>query len=77
MVGNDVSEDMITEQLGMKIFLLTDCFINKGGRDIAIYPHGSYKERITYINSLDETKGVGLRRLYHFSTIVELELKNG
>ena len=31
MVGNDVSEDMITESLGMKVFLLTPCLINKKG----------------------------------------------
>ena len=29
MVGNDVSEDMITEKLGMKVFLLPACLINK------------------------------------------------
>ena len=29
MVGNDVQEDMVAGQLGMKVFLLTDCLINK------------------------------------------------
>ena len=44
MVGNDVSEDMIAEQLGMKVFLLTDCIINKEEKDINLYPHGSFEE---------------------------------
>jgi len=29
MVGNDVTEDMVAEPIGMKVFLLTDCLINK------------------------------------------------
>ena len=42
MVGNDVGEDMVTEQLGMKTFLLTDCLINKASVDISQYPNGSF-----------------------------------
>lgn len=44
MVGNDVDEDMITECLGMKTFLLTDCLINKSGADISKWPHGGFEE---------------------------------
>ena len=44
MVGNDVSEDMIARELGMKVFLLTDCLINKEEKDIDLYPHGSFGE---------------------------------
>lgn len=44
MVGNDVGEDMIAEKLGMKVFLLTDCIINKKDEDISQYPHGSFAE---------------------------------
>ncbi len=40
MVGNDVAEDMIAETLGMQVFLLTDCLINKKNADISRYPHG-------------------------------------
>ena len=40
MVGNDVGEDMVAEKLGMKVFLLTDCLINKSGEDISLYPNG-------------------------------------
>ena len=38
MVGNDVTEDMVAEKLGMKVFLLTDCIINKEEKDISDYP---------------------------------------
>lgn len=49
MVGNDVGEDMIAEKLGMKVFLLTDCLINRHGEDTAKYPHGSFDELMAYI----------------------------
>ena len=42
MVGNDVTEDMIAAELGMQVFLLTDCIINKENKDISCYPHGSF-----------------------------------
>ena len=51
MVGNDVDEDMITEQLGMKTFLLTDCLINKKGEDISKWPHGSFAELREFLNT--------------------------
>ncbi len=45
MVGNDVEEDMVpASALGAKVFLLTDCLINKKERDITAYPHGGYNE---------------------------------
>lgn len=52
MVGNDVGEDMVAENLGMKVFLLTDCLINKENKDISQYPNGSFPELLTYIRSL-------------------------
>jgi len=42
MVGNDTDEDMVAEQLGMKVFLLTDSLLNRSGADIGRWPHGSY-----------------------------------
>ncbi len=53
MVGNDVGEDMIAAQLGMKVFLLTDCLINRKNEDIQKYPHGSFKELADFLNCLD------------------------
>ena len=52
MVGNDVEEDMIAKELGMQVFLLTDCLINKRGRDISEYPNGGFLELISFIESL-------------------------
>ncbi len=52
MVGNDVGEDMIARELGMQVFLLTDCIINRGSADISIYPHGSFDDLLSF---LDET----------------------
>lgn len=49
MVGNDVDEDMVAEKLGMKVFLLTDCMINKSGTDISRYPQGSFEELRQYV----------------------------
>lgn len=52
MVGNDVGEDMIAQQLGMKVFLLTDCLINKAGADISQYPNGGFSELANFFNAL-------------------------
>ena len=42
MVGNDVGEDMVASRLGIQVFLLTDCIINKSNEDISQYPHGNF-----------------------------------
>lgn len=52
MVGNDVTEDMVAEVLGMKVFLLTDCLINKDKRDISVYPHGSFEQLLDFVTQL-------------------------
>ncbi|MBQ3575483.1 MAG: HAD hydrolase-like protein [Clostridia bacterium] len=52
MVGNDVDEDMIAEALGMKVFLLTDCMINRHKKDISQWPHGGYPELNEFIDNL-------------------------
>lgn len=49
MVGNDVQEDMVAMSLGMKVFLLTDCLINKEARDISVFPNGSFAQLLAYI----------------------------
>lgn len=53
MIGNDVTEDMVAEKLGMKVFLLTDCIINKENKDISVYPNGSFKEALEYIKGME------------------------
>ena len=53
MVGNDATEDLAAEKLGMKVFLLTDCLINKEDIDISKYPHGSFDELLEYVKALN------------------------
>lgn len=52
MIGNDVSEDMVASKLGMRVFLLTDCLINKSNKDISIYPHGDFDALFKFIETL-------------------------
>ena len=52
MVGNDVGEDMIAQQLGMKTFLVTDDLINKHGEDINQWAHGNLEDLLSYLNGL-------------------------
>ena len=54
MVGNDVDDDMIAIQIGMRAFLLTDCLINKGEKDISLYPHGTFSDFLDYLQMLNE-----------------------
>lgn len=52
MVGNDVTEDMVAVTVGIHVFLLTDCLINKENKDISVYPHGNFDTLLTYIQTL-------------------------
>lgn len=44
MVGNDVREDMVVEELGMKTFLLTECLLNPENKDIGRFQSGSLQD---------------------------------
>lgn len=48
MVGNDVGDDMVAEELGIRVFLLTDCLINENEKDISDYPRGGFDELKAY-----------------------------
>ena len=51
MVGNDVEEDMVpAASVGMDVFLLTDCLINKKKRDISVYPHGDFDDLLSFLS---------------------------
>ena len=52
MVGNDVTEDMAAQSVGMQVFLLTDCLINKERKNIAEYPRGSFDQLLQFIETL-------------------------
>lgn len=49
MVGNDVSDDMPAEKVGMRVFLLTNCLENPKGEDFSRYPQGGFAELLSYI----------------------------
>ena len=44
MVGNDVTEDMVAETLGMSVFLLTDCLINREALELSRFARGGFAE---------------------------------
>lgn len=52
MVGNDAVEDVAAQKLGIPVFLLTECLINKHGADISAYPHGDIAALLQYIQSM-------------------------
>lgn len=56
MVGNDVDDDMVAEKLGMKVFLLTDCLINKDEKDISSYPQGTFVDLLKYLEKENQKK---------------------
>ena len=52
MVGNDTKEDTVPAALGAKVFLLTDCLIDKGV-DIGGHPQGGFDELLSFIDNLN------------------------
>ena len=49
MGGNDAAEDTAAKAVGIEVFLLTDCLINKKGIDISEYPCGGFRELLEFI----------------------------
>lgn len=52
MIGNDATEDMVASELGINVFLLTDCIINENNVDISKYPNGNFDDLEKYIENL-------------------------
>jgi FMN phosphatase YigB (HAD superfamily) len=52
MVGNDTSDDLPAASLGMRVFILEHCLINKGNIDYSAVPHGGFAELMDFIRSL-------------------------
>ena len=52
MIGNNVTEDMVANKIGINVFLLTDCISNKDNIDISISPNGDLIQLENYIKSL-------------------------
>lgn len=53
VVGNDATEDVAASKVGMQVFLLTPCLINKGNIDINAFPNGDFDTLISYISNLE------------------------
>ena len=50
MIGNDVLDDMVTLNLNMQAFLLTDCLINKNDEDINKFNNGNFEDLFKFLN---------------------------
>lgn len=51
MIGNDVDEDMVASRLGFDTFLVTDCLLNRSGKDYSVYKHGSFADLYDFIQT--------------------------
>lgn len=58
MVGNDTGEDSPAEQVGMTLFLLTPCMIDRAGTGPAPWPHGDFADLLRW---LEEKGTIGKR----------------
>lgn len=56
MVGNDIQEDMCSLQLGLKVYLITDCLINKNNIDINTFEHGSFEQFEKIVDEMSNVK---------------------
>ena len=57
MVGNDIGEDMIAaSSIGMDVFLVKDCMINRGEKDYSQYKQGSFEDFYKYAGDLPDVK---------------------
>ena len=50
MVGNDAQEDGAAAALGLPVFLLTDCLIDRAG-EVEKFPHGGVKQLLEWLEA--------------------------
>ncbi|TYP56704.1 HAD family hydrolase [Thermosediminibacter litoriperuensis] len=62
MVGNDVDEDLIAAELGIKTFLVTDHMINRNNRKPNPDYSGTLEDLFYFIKSLEVNHGERIRR---------------
>lgn len=55
MAGNDVRDDMTAETVGMQVFLMTDCLINRENKELSKYPKGSFSQLLDYILNIRQS----------------------
>lgn len=54
MVGNDATEDMVAQTLGIKVFLLPKWLVNRNHVDISSYPQGDFDDLLRFIDALQK-----------------------
>lgn len=52
MIGNDAEEDGVAASTGMRVFILTDCLINRKNIDLGAFDHGGYAELNAYLGTV-------------------------
>ena len=52
MIGNDIGDDMVAGEVGMHLFLLTDCLINRKEKDCSTIKQGGFDELFDYIEEI-------------------------
>ncbi len=52
MIGNDVEEDMVAGEIGMELYLVTDCLINTKNKPLDGYRQGSLKDLARFCKEL-------------------------
>ena len=52
MIGNDVGDDMVAQDIGMQVFLVTDHLINRQNRDINDFRHGDLNALCEFIKEI-------------------------
>lgn len=51
MIGNDVSDDMSAAKIGIEVFLITDCLINRDNEDYSKFNHGTFDDFVKFIKN--------------------------
>ena len=49
MAGNDYTEDYAALEVGIPVFILTKCLINRENKDLSGVPHGGFVDLISFI----------------------------
>ena len=57
MVGNDIDEDMIAaSSVGMDVFFVKDCMINRSDKDCSQYKQGTFKDFLDYARMMPDVR---------------------
>lgn len=51
MIGNDVDEDLCSAQLGFDTYLITECLINREGKDFSNHKNGSFEDFYNFLTN--------------------------